>query len=137
MAVAATPAMPIQALPTTEGDEFYGGGDFWLRDRRPRRRSSGSDETLVPSPACRACSLLASSRKDPKILSSNAGRMNGAIEAHCFTRRLTFAWRWHFARSESMTTRSDIFPKDRELDRAATLRGTRHLESLINQLDGR
>jgi hypothetical protein len=66
----------------------------------PRRRSSGVGRNAgsLPRPV-EPCSLLASSRKDPKILpSSNAGRTNGAIEAHCFARRLAFARRWHFAR---------------------------------------
>ena len=106
------------------------GATFGSRIDALRRRSSGVGRNAgsLPRPV-EPCSLLASSRKDPKILpSSNAGRTNGAIEAHCFARRLAFARRWHFARSESTSMRSDIFPKDRELDRAATLQGTRHLE---------
>jgi hypothetical protein len=95
----------------------------WRRHRRcPSRRdrprkvtNSTAEATFSPgstppttllgrtkrwSPPPRTVDLLLASSRRIQRLSSNAGRMNGAIEAHCFTRRLAFAWRWHFARSE-------------------------------------
>ena len=123
--------MSTQAWPTTEGDEFYGGRcDFWLQDRRPPTTLlGGRTKRWFPPPACRALLATRIFAEGSKDIAQQQRRPDErGHRGTLFRTKTRIRSALAFCPLGSTSMRSDIFPKDRELDRAATLQGTRHLK---------